>query len=395
MTFFLGLLAGFGPMVIFLYQSVMSELAKTIDISLNLITISISIFLMGVAIGQLVSGPLSDMYGRTRLIRAGLILFIISTCIDLYVQRIEVTQWIRFVQAISTGMVTIQVRALIAESYEHKTATILMSQTTAISAGARFLAPIAGIAIVSLLGLVALDWLVLIIAITYLTLIHSIPLEKTRSKNQQQSKNLLDTFDLIKQAVGLSETRYFLVIGVLVSACYFSIISSSVLYLSGIMQVDKTLLTIFLSLLSITVLGASLLNATLVTRFQQKAILHGSAALCLFITITLWIANNYISAKYQMFCLLVIVATSFIIRLNAMTWAIKSCDDAKATVTSLFHTLAIAIGSLAGFYINQTLFLNTNILFICLTGFSFLTFVLIIKNSIPGIGTNIKIRSTN
>ena len=357
----------------------MPELAKTAGVPLNQVTISVPFFLMGAAIGQFISGPTSDIYGRTVLIKIGLTVFILSTSIDLFSENLLVTKWTRITQAVAAGMLTIQVRTLIADAFENRVAASVISLTSAISATIRALAPVIGITIVSLLGLAALDWFVLIIGAAYLIIIYLIPLEVRLIRNELKSDMFLNSLRLIKKAFRKRETVYYLVIGVLASTSFFTIVSSNVLYLTSFLHVDKSTLTLFLSLISVMVVLACLLNSVLVMRIRQKYILNFFVLVCLLMACTLWFLHQHIDATYQMICLLVIIFSKYIIRINAMTWTIKSCNEARATASSLFHAFSIGSGAVAGFVINQTLNTSTDILFALLTIFSVITLVLILK----------------
>ena len=64
---FIWMLAGLisvGPLAVDAYLPVMPNIANSLGVSIHQIELTLSAYLVGFAIGQLIGGPLSDRYGR-------------------------------------------------------------------------------------------------------------------------------------------------------------------------------------------------------------------------------------------------------------------------------------------------------------------------------------------
>lgn len=64
MALLLGALAAFAPLSIDMYLPALPELANYFGASASMAQLSLTACLLGIAVGQLIIGPLSDIYGR-------------------------------------------------------------------------------------------------------------------------------------------------------------------------------------------------------------------------------------------------------------------------------------------------------------------------------------------
>src|SRR5260221_14754531 len=72
----LGLLTAAGPFAIDMYLPALPAIGDGLGADAHAVQASLMAFFIALGAGQLVSGPLSDMYGRKRPIYAGLVIFI-------------------------------------------------------------------------------------------------------------------------------------------------------------------------------------------------------------------------------------------------------------------------------------------------------------------------------
>ena len=83
----IGIVSAFGPFVTDFYLPALPVLAGYFDTTASLVQLSLTFSMVGLAVGQLVIGPLSDKYGRKKTLMASLVLFCISTYV-VYTLRI-------------------------------------------------------------------------------------------------------------------------------------------------------------------------------------------------------------------------------------------------------------------------------------------------------------------
>ncbi|MGI6243936.1 MAG: multidrug effflux MFS transporter [Prevotella sp.] len=96
----LGLLTAFGPFIIDFYLPAMPEMAESFKTSPSMVALSLTAGLIGLAIGQLLIGPLSDKYGRKRLLIFSMLLFILATVLCIFAPNIHVFNGFRVLQGL-------------------------------------------------------------------------------------------------------------------------------------------------------------------------------------------------------------------------------------------------------------------------------------------------------
>ena len=72
-------LVALGPLSTDLYLPALPGLTQTFDTDVVQVQLTLSVFLVGFAVAQLVYGPLSDRYGRRPLMLFGLALYLLSS----------------------------------------------------------------------------------------------------------------------------------------------------------------------------------------------------------------------------------------------------------------------------------------------------------------------------
>ena len=101
------------PMAIDLYLPAIPVIAEQFSSSNARIAITVSLYMLGLVIGQLLAGPLSDKYGRKPIIMSGLCIFSIAS-IGLAITFNWQSFWaLRLLQAISGGIAVVGVPALV------------------------------------------------------------------------------------------------------------------------------------------------------------------------------------------------------------------------------------------------------------------------------------------
>lgn len=104
----LGMLSAFGPFVTDMYLPALPQLQACFSTNASMVQLSLSTSMLGLAVGQIFFGPLSDKYGRKPVIIASLLLFILSTFACLYAPTIETFVALRLLQGVggSGGIVS-------------------------------------------------------------------------------------------------------------------------------------------------------------------------------------------------------------------------------------------------------------------------------------------------
>jgi len=127
-----------------MYLPAFPVLIKYFDTSIDQVQFTLSIFLIGFAVAQLIYGPLSDRFGRKPVLMAGIILFFISSAGIIFVEEIEMLIILRFFQALGGSAGPVLGRAMVRDIYDPKDAAKQLAYIGTAMALAPAVAPIIG-----------------------------------------------------------------------------------------------------------------------------------------------------------------------------------------------------------------------------------------------------------
>lgn len=113
-------LSSFGPLPMSIYTPVMPLLGGALGASADQVKITLTTFMLGFAVGQLLYGPLSDRFGRRPVLLGGLLFFTATTIGCIYAQSITSLIAQRFFQGIGACAGVVIGRALVRDAYEYR-----------------------------------------------------------------------------------------------------------------------------------------------------------------------------------------------------------------------------------------------------------------------------------
>lgn len=140
----LGALVAFGPLSVDMYLPSLPLLAQDLHTSIKSVQQTITIFLLGFSLGMLVYGPLSDQFGRKKLLQIGMLIYIVATLGCALSQQIEQLQLFRLLQAIGGASASVLSRALVRDLYPNDEIPKVLSLMHIITMIATLIAPILG-----------------------------------------------------------------------------------------------------------------------------------------------------------------------------------------------------------------------------------------------------------
>ena len=145
LIFILGFISMLMPLSIDMYLPSMPTIAKQFNVADSTVQLTISCYLLGFSLGQLLFGPLTDSYGRRKILTSGLIIFIIAVFCCGLATSINQLITARFFHGIAASATTIVINALMKHIYRDRDEfSKMMSFVMLISNVAPLLAPIIG-----------------------------------------------------------------------------------------------------------------------------------------------------------------------------------------------------------------------------------------------------------
>lgn len=84
MVLLLGTLASFGPLSLDMYLPALPQVANDLHTTASLAQLSLTFCLLGLALGQIIVGPLSDMKGRRKPLIVSMVFYALSSILCAY-----------------------------------------------------------------------------------------------------------------------------------------------------------------------------------------------------------------------------------------------------------------------------------------------------------------------
>lgn len=207
--FILSLLTALEPLCIDMYLPGFIQIAEAFSTPINSVQISLSTFLGGFAIGQLLWGPLADHFGRKKPILVSLFIFILASIACLFVTTIEQLWVVRFIQAIGgCGGVVIS-RAVVTDYFDKNNTLKIFALLALIMGVAPIVAPAIGTAVLNTFEWIGLfhAMVVLGVVLFFLTL-WGLPETYHHTKVKEKTNVWMDYWQILK-------VRKFLVYSIL------------------------------------------------------------------------------------------------------------------------------------------------------------------------------------
>ncbi|MEM7292090.1 MAG: multidrug effflux MFS transporter [Pseudomonadota bacterium] len=143
-TALLAALVAFGPLATDMYLPSLPTLMRVFDTTQQHVQLTLSLYLLGFAIGQLAYGPLSDRFGRRPMLMIGLALFIVASVAITSVDSIEAMIVWRVLQALGGCAGPVLGRAIVRDVFGPDSAARVLSYISAAMALAPAVAPMIG-----------------------------------------------------------------------------------------------------------------------------------------------------------------------------------------------------------------------------------------------------------
>lgn len=150
LAFLLGMLAILGPLNIDMYLPSFPEIAKDLSASASLVQLSLTACLVGLTIGQLIVGPVSDAQGRRKPLLICIFLFALSSLFCALSPNITTLVAARFLQGFTASAGLVLSRAIVRDVFTGRELSKFFSLLMVITAVAPMVAPMTGGAILLL-----------------------------------------------------------------------------------------------------------------------------------------------------------------------------------------------------------------------------------------------------
>lgn len=164
----LGVLSAFGPFVVDLYLPSLPQLAQFFDTTASMTQLTLTTAMIGLAVGQLLLGPMSDKFGRKKPLIISLVIYIISTILLIFSPNIETMIVLRAVQGLASAGSVVISRAVATDLYRGREMTRFFGLLMTINGIAPIISPVLGSLLLEYIGWKGVFFFLAIIGIVVL-----------------------------------------------------------------------------------------------------------------------------------------------------------------------------------------------------------------------------------
>ncbi len=354
----LSLLMGFASISTDLYLPAMPMMSHSLHANEGLVELTISGYLIGFSLGQLLWGPISDRYGRRSSVAIGLVLFVIGSAgCALSGSALAMIGW-RVVQALGACASVALSRAMVRDLYEGVRAAQMLSILITVMAIAPLVGPLVGGQIVALAGWRAIFWTLVGIGIATSAALFTIPETLPAARRNQESlgRAMARYGELLRdrRILGYAGAGGF---------CYaamFAYVAGTPFVYITYYHVPEQLYGLLFGLGIIGIMASNLLNSYLVSRFDGDRMLLAGTIIASFsaIMVALFARTGWGGLWGLVVPLFVFVSATGFIVANSITGALGNFPECAGTVSALIGAVQYGSGivgsGLVGIFANGT-----------------------------------------
>lgn len=345
-------ISAIAPLATDMYLPALSLVQKTFNTNEFYTQLSIASFFVAFALGQLIYGPLSDVFGRKIPLLIGLFIFMISSFLCFVVDNVYVFIILRFLQAFGGCAGAVITRAIVIDSFDEKKAVTVFSMLIISTSLAPMISPSIGGLLLKyfswqsiFITLFIIGLILLFISIFYLK-------ESIKSKISFSFSNILKAYKCI-----LSKKSFliYVISSSFAMGSMFAYISGSSFIFVDIFKLSMQEYALIFGINSLGHMIAARINISLVARFGIDKTTK-IAFLCMMISSILLIltANNIYSFSLFLFCILF---TLGFIAPNLATKAMNKSKEYSGSASAILGAIQFTFAGITAFLVG---FLNAN-----------------------------------
>ncbi len=347
----LGALTAMDPLSIDMYLPAFLDMQKTFQTSMANIELSVSTFFVGMAVGQLIYGPLADRFGRKKPLVAGMLVYLIATLGCALAPNIRVFIGFRLMQALGGCAGMVITRAIIRDLFDKHRVAVFLSNMALVMGLAPILAPNIGAFINGLCGWKAIFYVLAAMNITVMTCIVLFLPETNLNPHPE-----LRFSRIFKAYGGLLKNREFvgyLIPDTAIRAGMFAYIAGSAFVFIDLLHVSQRGYGLIFGMNGVALLLASQVNRRLLHRFSPERILRWSVSIAALASLGILLAALSGPVTIGMISsLLIFLATLNFVGPNSIASALATQGHQAGTASALYGCLQWSMASFSSFFVS-------------------------------------------
>jgi DHA1 family bicyclomycin/chloramphenicol resistance-like MFS transporter len=333
-------------------------MAMDFNVSIEKVELTLSIFLIGFAIGQIIGGIISDKTGRKKSSLIGLWGFSIFSFILIFSPNIYVVWVFRFIQALFGGIIVVNASAAVRDVFHGQEAAKVFSLIGSVRSFAPLVAPAIGAAIIYFFSWEAIFIFLTLFAIIVAFLVH---------------KDFKETFTYVPQKVLESYKQVFknkksiqimLVLAFGFSGMFTLIAKSSYIYIEHF-SLSTSAFPFYFGLNIVVLMFMIRLNIKLLNHFKAVDLIKYAIIIQLILATLFTYFSNGITLAHSMVYIALYMSFNGFIYGNATALALENFAKNAGVASSVIGVIQFGLGAIISSFI--VLFFSSNLTQIALS----------------------------
>ncbi len=331
--------------------------------------LTLSLFMLGMAVGQLFFGPLSDFYGRLPVVTVGTVFFIATSVACAAAPSMEFMWVTRFIQGLAASSGPVIARAIVSDRYHGPRAAQVMSMLGAAMAVIPLIAPTIGSWI-----LVVFDWRATYLALAVFAIAVLLGLRQFQESAPAIGQGGVDIgriFRLFSRCLSTMRFIGYQICGTATYSAILAYLSTVAFFMRDVFELPSQYFGYAFAISVAGFMVGALLCSRLVMRLGTNPTMTIGVVLTLLAAIVQWWAAPGGSANISLLAVsswglfFGIGLTSANAAMGAISLFPQSVGAASAVFGFIHATVAAIAGFIAGQLYDGTLVPTATIMLIC------------------------------
>ncbi|MFD0168970.1 multidrug effflux MFS transporter [Streptomyces decoyicus] len=350
-TLVLGGLTAVPPLSMDMYLPALPQVTAALHSPAATVQLTLTTCLAGMALGQMIVGPMSDKWGRRRPLLAGMVIYILATALCAIAPTTELLIAFRLLQGLAGAAGIVIARAVVRDLYDGVAMARFFSTLMLISGVAPVVAPLIGGQILQIT-----DWRGVFVVLTAvgvaLTLLVWRRLDETLPPEGRHSGGLGQTLRTMRDLLADRAFSGYLLVGAFAFAALFAYISASPFVIQEIYGASPQVFSLLFGINSVGLVLVGQFNGkVLVGRVGLDKVLGTGLAVIALAAAGLLLMSSGVFGRVG----LVPVAAGLFVLMSAMglvmpstnTLALLRTRHAAGSASALLGTSTFLLGSVA------------------------------------------------
>ncbi|MFF3089680.1 Bcr/CflA family multidrug efflux MFS transporter [Streptomyces nojiriensis] len=350
-TFVLGGLTALPPLSMDMYLPALPQVTNALNSPAATIQLTLTACLAGMALGQLVIGPMSDKWGRRRPLLIGMVVYVLATAICALAPTTELLISFRLLQGLAGAAAIVIARAVVRDLYDGDEMARFFSTLMLISGAAPIIAPLIGGQVLRFA-----DWrgvfVVLTVVGTVLTLLVWRGLGETLPPERRHTGGVGSALRTMRGLLGDRVFAGYTLTGGFSFAVLFSYISASPFVIQEIYGASPQAFSLLFGLNSVGLILVGQVNGKLlVGRVRLDKVLGVGLAVVLAAAVSLLLMSTGVFGEVGLTpiaaALFVLMSAMGVVLPNTNAQALMRTPHAAGSASALLGTSSFLIGAIA------------------------------------------------